>query len=548
MGEYWVKPATWGWNWTADVVSAAHVLGKNIVSAESLTGWPHLSKWQNDPYSLKSSADKAFAMGVNRMVLHTIAHQPWPDNFRPGITMAFWGTHFGRTQTWWDQSKSWFDYLTRCQYLLQQGEFVSDILCLNKGLPDLPDGFRADVCSEAQLIRMVKAKKGKIVLPHVKSYSILVVSDTVLLPDVARKIKILADAGVTILARNFVRSPSLTNYPACDDEVKAISDKLQQKGKITEMSLEQVLIKRGLSPDFTASSKDILWVHRKVDQSEVYFVSNQSDTARIVNCSFRVSGKQPELWDAATGKITLAGAYKMQAGTTTVPLKLDPSGSVFVIFRKPITETEGASAENWENYFQVQELTGSWTVHFDTKWGGPETVLFSGLTDWSQSDNMGIKYYSGTATYKKQFELDEVPSSLLIDLGRVKNLAEVIVNGVSLGVLWKPPFRTDIIKAVKPGKNELIVKVTNLWANRLIGDEQEPADVKWDSQIAGLSSVKNAGAGYKLMELPQWFTQGQPRPSSGRFTFTTFNYFKKDSPLQESGLIGPVKLVSVVKK
>jgi hypothetical protein len=544
MGEYWVQPATWGWNWTADVVASAHVLGKNIVSAESLTGWPHLSKWQNDPYSLKSSADRAFALGVNRMVLHTIAHQPWADNFRPGITMAFWGTHFGRTQTWWEQSKVLFDYLTRCQYLLQQGEFVSDILCLNKGLTDLPEGYRADICSELQLVNLVKAKNGQIVLPHGKAYRILVVSDTIIMPEVARKIKALADAGVPVAGNRFTASPSLQNYPACDSEVKAISDNLWKEGKISDKPLDRLLKEKSITSDFSASEKEVLWVHRKIGESEVYFISSQSDSTRIVNCSFRVSGKQPELWDAVTGKITTATSFEMRNGLTRLPLKLDPSGSVFVIFRKPIAATNGSSADNWPDYTPFQELKAAWTVHFDPKWGGPETVSFPTLKDWTQSDNNGIKYYSGTATYEIQFDLKEVAPSLFLDLGKVKNLAEVTLNGISLGVVWKPPFRVDITKAAKRGRNELVVKVTNLWANRLIGDEQEPADVKWDTRLAGLSSVKNAMAGYKLMELPAWFTEGKPRPSAGRYTFTTFNYFTKDSPLQESGLIGPVWLVS----
>jgi hypothetical protein len=544
MGEFWQKPATWGWNWTADVVAAAHVLGKNIVSAEALTGWPHVSKWQNDPYSLKSSADRAFALGVNRLVLHTIAHQPWADNFRPGMTMAFWGQHFGRTETWWEQSKGWFDYLSRCQYLLQQGEFVSDILCLNKGLANLPDGYRADICSDLQLVNLVKAKNGKIVLPHGKAYRILVVSDTVLMPEVVRKIKTLADAGVTITGKHFACSPSLTNYPACDTEVQAISDALWKDGKITGKPLDQLLKEKSISADFSASEKEVLWIHRKIGESEVYFVSNQLDSTRIINCLFRVSGKQPELWDAVTGKIAAATSFEIQNGQTRVPLKLDPSGSLFVVFRKPVAVTNGSLAENWPDYTPVQELNAAWIVHFDPKWGGPETISFPTLSDWSKNAHSGIKYYSGTATYKTHFELKEVASSLFLDLGKVKNLAEVTLNGVLLDVLWKPPFIVEISKAAKPGKNELVVKVTNLWANRLIGDEQEPADVKWDTKLAGLSSVKNAMAGSKLMELPVWFIEGKPRPSEGRYTFTTFNYFKKDSQLLESGLIGPVRLLS----
>ena len=544
MGEYWQKPATWGWNWTVDVVASAHVLGKNIVAAESLTGWPHVSKWQSDPYNLKSSADRAFCLGVNRMMLHTIAHQPWGDQFRPGMTMAFWGQHFGRTETWWEQSKVWFDYLTRCQYLLQQGEFVSDILCLNKGLTNLPDGYRADICSELQLINLVKAKNGNIVLPHGKTYRLLVVSDSALTPEVVRKIKALADAGISIIGKKFTVSPSLQNYPACDVEVRSISEQLQKEGGIMDLSINQLLNKKGVLPDFLTPEKEVLWVHRKTDEADIYFVSNQLDSTRIINCTFRVTGMQPEIWDAATGKIKNAGIFQIKDGFTQLPLKLDPSGSCFVIFRKAIQSKNGTSPLNWPIYTQIQQLENPWTVSFDPKWGGPEQVKFSTLKDWSKNEIKGIKYYSGTATYETAFEIKVVPESLFIDLGNVKNLAEVTLNGISLGVLWKPPFITNISKAVRPGKNKLVVKVTNLWANRLIGDEQEPSDLKWDTKLAGLSSVKNAMAGYKLMELPTWFTEGKPRPSSGRYTFTTFNYFTKDSPLLESGLIGPVKLLS----
>jgi len=544
MGEYWQKPATWGWNWTADVVAAAHVLGKNIVSAESLTGWPHVSKWQSDPYSLKSSADRAFCLGVNRMVLHTIAHQPWGDQFRPGMTMAFWGQHFGRTETWWEQSKVWFDYLSRCQYLLQQGEFVSDILCLNRGLANLPDGYRADICSESQLINLIKARNGNIVLPHGKTYRLLVVSDTEPTPEVARRIKALADAGIPIVAKKFAASPSLRNYPACDTEVRSISEQLQKDGSITDLPIDQALSKSRLLPDFTTLEKDVAWVHRRTKEADIYFVSNQLDSTRILNCTFRVAGKLPEIWDAATGKIRNAGIFEMKNGLTQLPIKLDPSGSCFVIFRKATLSTNGTSQLNWPVYTQLQELTNPWIVQFDPKWGGPEQVIFPSLQDWSRNEIKVIRYYSGTATYETQFDLKEIPESLTIDLGNVKNLAEVTLNGSSLGVLWKPPFITNISKAAKPGKNKLVVKVTNLWANRLIGDEQEPADMKWDTKLAGLGSVKNAMAGYKLMELPSWFTQGKPRPSTGRYTFTTFNYFTKDSPLLESGLLGPVKILT----
>jgi hypothetical protein len=394
---------------------------------------------------------------------------------------------------------------------------------------------------------MVEAKNGLLKLPHGKSYRMLVIQDSLLLPEVAVKIKKLADAGVMVIGKQFTASPSLVNYPECDKTVREISHHLTQSGKMKNVSLIGLLQEQKILPDFTSNSKEVLWVHRRIGDQELYFVVNQINSARIIQGSFRVTGKQPELWDPVTGKISKATSFEMSNGQTTVPLKLDPGGSIFVVFERPIKVTKGSSTTNWPGYTTRMDLKTAWTVNFDTKWGGPESVLFPSLTDWSKHELPGIRYYSGTATYKTQFELKELHPNLTIDLGMVKNLAEVVLNGIALGVVWKPPFLVDISKAVRPGLNELEVKVTNLWANRLIGDEQEPPDMKWDTKMAGLSSVKNAMAGYKLLELPDWFTQNRPRPSAGRYTFTTFNYFRKDSPLLESGLLGPVKLMSRIQ-
>ena len=392
---------------------------------------------------------------------------------------------------------------------------------------------------------MVEVRNKRIVLPHGKTYRIFEFSDTLLTPEVARKIKMVADAGVPILGNRFKASPSLQNYPACDKEVKKISDELWQSGKIGDKPLKQFLAENFFLPDFSSSEKEVMWVHRKIKEGDLYFISNQLDSTRIVECKFRVSGRQPELWDATNGKIDPVTSFEIENGFTRLPLKLDPSGSTFILFRNKTELTRGSSSINWPVYKPFQELTPAWTVHFDTKWGGPQNITFEHLYDWTKSEITGIKYYSGSAVYETQFELKDVPASLLIDLGRVKNLAEVTLNGHPLGVLWKSPFVVDISKAAKPGKNALTVKVTNLWANRLIGDEQEPADIKWSDRETPVPAHAENG-GRMLMELPQWLIEGKKRPSSGRYTFTTWNYFKKDSPLLESGLIGPVKLMTTL--
>lgn len=541
MCEFWEKPCFWGWDSVDKVVSAAHTLGKRIVASESFTGWPNLAQWKQDPYALKTTGDRAYCAGVNQLVLHTSTHQPWLD-VRPGLTMGWFGTHFERTQTWWEQSKTWFDYLARCQFLLQQGEFVSDVLFLaKKGA--VPDGYKGDACSDTVLLHDLTFKDGKLVLSHGKSYRLLVISDTSPTPAIARKIRELAEAGATIIGPRFKNSPSLQDYPACDTEVAEIAGKLWDFGKISQdKSPDEALKELNVLPDFVCDASNILWIHRQKKGIDAYFVSNQEEKECTINCSFRITGKQPELWDAATGEVRLARAFQIENGLTHLPLKLDPSGSTFVIFRQPTSIAKGDAAANWNEFALFLELAEKWTLHFDPKWGGPGKVVFAKLEDWAKRPENGIRYYSGTVNYETNFMLSYKAESLWLDLGNVKNIAEVELNGKPVGILWKPPFRVDISGAVKKGRNRLVVKVTNLWPNRLIGDEQEPSDLEWGKEDVCDYCVPPGPCGAPLKSIPDWLVKGKPRPSPGRYTFTSWNFYKKDSPLLESGLLGPVTL------
>jgi hypothetical protein len=257
--------------------------------------------------------------------------------------------------------------------------------------------------------------------------------------------------------------------------VRRIADELWDSGKvISDKPVAQVLADLKTGPDFQAGAENLLWIHRRMGDAEVYFVSNQEGTGRVVDCSFRVVDQQPELWDAATGQIRNAPMFTNEAGLTRLPIKFDPSGSVFVVFRRPARGATGG--KNWDEFTPTQEISGGWTVRFDPRWGGPGVVTFDGLTDWTKRDEPGIRYYSGTAVYRKEFDWTRRDGRLFLDLGALKNLAEVLLNGKNLGVLWKPPFRVEVTGALQPGKNELEIRVTNLWPNRLIGDEQQPDD------------------------------------------------------------------------
>ena len=191
-------------------------------------------------------------------------------------------------------------------------------------------------------------------------------------------------------------------------------------------------------------------------------------------------------------------------------------------------------------------MKGPGRYEFDSRWGGPGRLKFKSLDDWSKRSEPGIRYYSGTAVYEKEFPAPKTArdTRYFLDLGRVKNLVEVWLNGTNLGVVWKPPFRVEITNALRPGQNKLEVRVTNLWPNRLIGDEQQPDDCVWAKEETWKLDGTNILVGQPLKEVPSWLRDGKPRPSAGRYTMTSWKFYTKDSPLLESGLLGPVRILS----
>jgi hypothetical protein len=247
-----------------------------------------------------------------------------------------------------------------------------------------------------------------------------------------------------------------------------------------------------------------------------------------------VDGKQPELWWPDTGRTELATAYEMKNGCTTLPLRFDPGGSMFVVFRSSRLAPRDAGKKDVLSRIERTTLSGPWEVTFNPKWGGPARVTFDKLEDWSKHCDPGIRYYSGTAVYRKNFDIPHSAlrtphSKLFLNLGSVAVIADVTLNGKPLGILWKPPFLVDATGALKPGDNTLEIKLTNTWVNRLIGDEQYPDD---------------CGFGDKpyLTAWPDWLLRNQPRPEPRRITFKTWKHYTKDSPLETSGLLGPVTI------
>ncbi|MEI6646507.1 MAG: glycosyl hydrolase [bacterium] len=569
MGTFW---AGGGMELCKPMASAAHIYGKTKVPAEAFTSSPG-SKWQFHPATMKTTADWGFCEGLNRLNIASPVHQPWLGRF-PGMTFGGWGTQYDRGQTWWEQSRAWHQYLSRCQALLQSGLFVADLCYLdieNTGeipvrahlQPPPPAGYDFDYCTAEVVISRMSVKDGRLVLPSGMSYRLLVLPPTEkMTPETLRKVRDLVKAGATVVATTRPQaSPSLVKYPACDREVQEIVRELfgdvtaapatgvkelrcGQGCVLLARDLVPVVAGMELAPDFeTAGSKlPLRWIHRRTAEADFYFLSNPHSKRVEVDGAFRVVGRQPELWQAETGEMRDLPEFKIENGRTILPLRLEPTESVFVVFRKPGAQQTAATGKNWREFTSVQEITGPWTVSFDPKWSGPEApVTFGTLSDWSAHSDPAIKYYSGTAVYQTTFESPKIGAAgrVYLDLGRVEVMAEVILNGKELGIVWKAPYRLDVTGMVKPGNNTLELRVVNLWTNRLIGDEQLPEDAEWRTPH-GL----DPGGNYLMLKnWPQWLLDGKPSPV-GRLTFATVRKYKKTDPLLPSGLLGPVRVLA----
>jgi len=302
----------------------------------------------------------------------------------------------------------------------------------------------------------------------------------------------------------------------------------------------RVLDRMSVLPDFS-SDVPLRWIHRRDGATEIFFIANPEPRALEATALFRVSGLGPELWDPLDGTRRGLAQYAASEGRTSIRLRFEPHQSFFIVFREAAASasTSGptpASRPGFPAFEEIASLEGSWDVAFDPKWGGPEKITFEALDDWSRRPEAGIKYYSGTAIYTKTFDLPRAVTDaaksgrVWLDLGTVKNIARVRLNGRDLGVVWCDPWRVEITETVKPTGNRLEIRVANLWPNRLIGDEQEPPDADY-------------ARGGNLSRWPEWLVKGEPRPSARRLTFSTWKHYDKNSPLLPSGLLGPVKVL-----
>jgi hypothetical protein len=783
------------------VSSIAHINGKRIIPAEAFTSEPESSRWQQDPFALKSLADKAFTKGINRLVIHRYVHQPHATA-APGMTLGPYGMEFERTNTWWQESKTWIDYLARCQTLLQQGHFVADLLYFtgeetnvltrvnrDELMPPPPKGYDYDVIDANAILNKIKIVDNRIVLADGNSYPVLILQNhKAITLELLYQLLNLVKQGMALVGAKPERSTGLKNYIENDAAFKTVVNELwgaidgititkNRTGNgmvFWGMPLTSLLQQLNIQPDLECSSRvsaaDINYTHRKRGDADIYFISNGRRRSEDLLCSFRVSNKQPELWDAATGKRTVLPAYEWKEGRMHLPLTLEPYGSIFVLFRRqapvqhitlitkdnvPVLSSNpfqtplpqrypritnnfsvafwakpeinvmlstsifiGNTQQPWTDFYAIYPLPGKnmygeghatagitvgrngiavwenstgnpvmklsvpvaiagwshialvyrdatplvyvngkfiqqgvksehivhplsgeesvpegfsyyngdmtepvlfdtslsvtqiislskeppdlsvktpvaevayhnkpalllrqqgdyrfhynngktlafhllsidvpgeiktpWRVHFPAGAGAPAAIDLPALISLHEHADDGVKYFSGTATYTNRFTVPVMPAGykrLFLELGRVAVIASVVINGKKMGTLWKRPYRIDITDALKAGDNNVEIKVTNLWPNRLIGDEQLPNS---DLFVVGgnLSNTEYVlGGGIK--QLPEWYLQGKPKPSNAGIAFTTWKHYTKDSPLLESGLIGPVVLsVGVLK-
>jgi hypothetical protein len=814
MGEFWSWDRFGAAYSCTEMASAAHVYGRRIIGAEAFTANDQ-ERWRGHPGNLKDLGDWAFCEGINRFVFHRYALQPWADA-RPGMSMGPWGLHYERTQTWWEQSRAWHEYLARCQFLLRQGRFVADLCFLSPETSpfrfkspartslDRP-GYNFDACPPELVLDGMKVENGRLALPSGMSYRALVLPQVpTMTPQLLRKIKQLLLDGATVVGAPPLKAPGLTDFPKCDEEVTVLARELWGDGPapatlterrvgrgrlfwggefspanpsaapeenplataqwiwfpeagnpaesappgkrffrrvfevdavtgvasarltmtadntfecaingqpalsgnewarayrkdiksllqpghnlltvaavnttdqpnpagliasltikyedgrtaelVTDASWQaareapadwqkdahatagwtgvQALGPFGMDPwgeiqaegpafelpppipdiqplcrwleslgvpaDFSFRARrdprGLRYIHRTLEDADIYFVANKNREAEQALCSFRVTGRPPELWWPETGRIERPAVFDEAGGVTRLPLQLDSFGSVFVLFRKgnfaprdrivsverdgqvvlsaapdaewPATNSAPAdelfsfdrgksgrvelatrqpgrydwrTADGRTGSLRVGDLpppiqvAGPWEVRFAPNLGAPARVTFDRLISWSEHTDPGVKYFSGAATYSATLDVPKpllaAGRRLILDLGKLAVMAEVRLNGKDLGILWKAPFRLDVTAAAKPGKNQLEVRVVNLWINRQIGDEQLPED-----------SDRNQDG--TLKSWPEWLAAGKPSPA-GRYSFTSWRLWKKDDRLVESGLLGPVTL------
>ncbi len=503
--------------------SVAHLYGQGLVAAESMTSG--MAPWAHAPADLRRVIDLEFASGINRPVIHTSVHQPVDDK-QPGLSLMIFGQFFNRHETWAEMARPWIDYLSRNSLMLQAGRYFADVayfygeegpltgLYREKAVADAPVHYGYDFINADALFGLVSVEGGDLTTESGARYRVLYLggSSRLMTLPVLRRIAALVEAGATVVGRAPGGSPALGDDAG---EYAALVRRLWNAGPTTRVGqgrvmnsddVEAALASIGVSPDFRADAgpdSEILFLHRRLEDGDAYFVNNRKPRTETVEARFRVTGKEPEIWRADTGERE-AVSYRIEAGQTIVPLDIGPEDSFFVVFRKPAEASSRTVAR--PTWTTAGTVGNPWTVAFQAGRGAPDSISLPGPQSLTESEDAGVKYFSGVATWTSTFDTPgewTAGAPLRLDLGGVGDVAEVHVNGERVGIVWKTPWTLDIGAAAKAGSNTIEVRVANLWVNRLIGDKQ---------------------------------------PGATPVAFVTIPTYKPDAPLRPSGLIGPVTL------
>ncbi|WP_257668882.1 glycosyl hydrolase [Parapedobacter tibetensis] len=558
MNEFWTDGIERRIPLIRQAASVAHLLGKPIVGAEAFTSKPEFGKWQNVPSNLKRIGDVAFAAGINRFIFHTYTHQPY--EVYPGFTMGRYGTHFGRTNTWWPYARPWMDYIGRSQYLLQQGQRHADICVLYpedaiyeqpSGIPAIPSGYTFDICYPHQL-KDFRARNGELTFPSGANYQVLVLAPyPTMHVQTLQRLADLIEKGATIIGspplqpagrdgvlsqhEQFTRLVSQL-WGGLDGKVKR-SKSVGQGTVYWDTAVSEILEIKGLSPDVQSGGIDsMMFAHRRSAADDIYFVVNRANQSVIENVDFRVSGKRPEIWDPQTGTYHDAPVFDTVGNRTSIPLRLAPGTSRFVVFRKPLPDDWLQTAGLGHTLPMTTVLKNDWKLSLvDEK----QVIGLDSLRLWNTFNEEEIKYYSGAGIYSTTFSLRSSPRQddrFLLDIGAYYDIAKVDINGITVGIVWDGSGQIELTNYVKKGLNDLQITVINRWVNRLIGDEQHPTSLRYDQS-------KNIFSTGRLLELPDWLSTPAQRTKTKRKTFTTWKHYQADSPLVPSGLAGPVRLL-----
>jgi len=513
-----------------EVSAASHIYQRGIVEEEAFTSFQH---WQEGPFDMKPTGDRAFCEGMNRVVFHGFSHNPTGTGY-PGIVYGA-GTHFNTKRVWWPKVKPFIDYISRNSFIFQKTNFIADVLYYygdkvpNSATPknthfSVGPGYDYEVVNTEILLTGLTVKSGKLVLSNGAVFSMLALDrEDEINSAVLAKLIELAKQGAVIVGPKpnkvvDIKNQSIPSGKSIDKinqvwitVTKSSQAGLDNKGKIyAGIKPVEMLKVLNLPPDFDYPDKASFlmdFIHYKKADMDFYFIRNTSDQWISRECGFRQQLKVPEIWYPLTGEIVPIPVYNQQEKYIKIPITMAPYGSYFVVFKKGIPSASytnvTASGHNppmmeftkdgiqflnkgtfelksikgsklVENQQKNQVIDGEWNVSFTKGWGAPESVVFSGLSSWTDNKNEGIKYYSGIGTYQKTFQFGKRSSvkfeKIIIDLGNVSKVAELWLNGSPLGISWAKPYKYDITKFIKEGKNILTIEVANTWSNRLTGD------------------------------------------------------------------------------